>query len=202
MLSAADIDPRVGDALAVIYDLDRPRLASVDYMTAYGIDINRVARHCGCPTVLPIMLLPNRRFDMPDGHGAESTEGCVIEARAEDGETVIDLVAWPISNPRNVRSLIGAVSILGLSQAFNASTYVFGYPLVVHRTPLAWLQADCHGAAVVIPDFAARTFLEIADFGGRIGAEDFDHARELRRHLDAMTKCVEIVAPKSIRRVA
>ena len=196
------MNARIDHALAALYDLDRPRLESVDYMAAHGIDINRVARHCGCPTVLPIMLLPNRRFDMPDGHGAESTEGCVIEARAEDGETVIDLVAWPISNPRNVRSLIGAVSILGLRQAFNASTYVFGYPLVVHRTPLDWLKAGCQGAAVVIPDLAVWTFIEIASIGGRIGASDPAHARELKAHLAAMISTVKIVSPQSVRRAA
>ena len=196
------IDPRIDHALAALYDLDRPRLTSVDYMAAHGIDINRVARHCGCPTVLPIMLLPNRRFDMPDGHGAESTEGCVIEARAEDGETVIDLVAWPISNPRNVRTLLGRVPILGLSQAFNASTYVFGYPLVVARAPLDWLKAGCQGAAVVTPKLAALTFLDITNMGGRFGGQDAAHAHELRKMLQALVDQVEIVAPKPIRRAA
>ena len=196
------MNARIDHALDALYDLDRPRLESVDYMAAYGIDLNRVAHHCGLPTVLPIMLLAHRKFDFPDGHGAESTEGCVIEARAEDGETVIDLVAWPISNPRDVRSLIGVVSILGLRQAFNASTYVCGYPLVMHRTGLDWLQADCHGAAVVTPKLAALTFLDITNMGGRFGGQDAAHAHELKKMLQALVDQVEIVAPKPIRRAA
>ncbi len=195
------MNARISGALAELYDLNRPRLKTVDYLAKHGIGINAVAGFCGSPTVLSIMLLPNQRFDLPD-HGADAVDGMVIEARGEDGETVADLVAWPVANPTDVRTLCGAAPMVGLWAALNPGTYTFGYPLVMHRSPLAWLQANCEGAAVVIPKFATRTFLEIRDMGGRIGAEDFDHAHELRRLLDAMTKRVEIVAPKPIRRVA
>ncbi len=181
--------------LAEIYDLEKPRLPTVDYLVGNGIDVGAVVGFVGSPTVLPISLLPNRRFDLPD-HGADAVDGVIIEARSEDGDSVIDLVAWPIANPTDVHTLCGAAPMLGLWQAFNAATYVFDCPLIVHRTPLDWLKADCNGAAIVIPKLAVRTFLEISDIGGRIGAEDFNHAHELRRHLDAMTKHVEIVAPK------
>jgi len=195
------MNARISGALAEVYDLYRDRMPTVDYFTAHDIDINAIAGFCGSPTVLSITLLPNMLFDLPD-HGADSVEGVVIEARGEDGETVIDLVAWPVADPSDVRTLLGQSPMVGLSAALDNSTYVLGRPLIMHRTPLAWLQADCEGAAVVVPQLAARVFLEIADIGGRLGAEDFDHARELRRHLDAMTKRVEIVAPKPIRRAA
>ncbi len=195
------MNARISGALAEVYDLYRDRMPTVDYFTAHDIDINAIAGFCGSPTVLSITLLPNMLFDLPD-HGADSVEGVVIEARGEDGETVIDLVAWPVADPSDVRTLLGQSPMVGLSAALDNSTYVLGRPLIMHRTPLAWLQADCEGAAVVVPQLAARVFLEIADIGGRLGAEDFDHARELRRHLDAMTKRVEIIAPKPIRRAA
>ena len=92
------MNARIDMALTEIYDLNRQRLATVDYLAAAGIDTNAVADFCGSPTVLPITLLPSHRFDLPD-HGAEAVDGMVIEARGEDGETVIDLCAWPISNP-------------------------------------------------------------------------------------------------------
>ena len=192
---------RILNTLTEIYDLDRQRLATVDYLDAAGIDINAIAEFCGSASVLPITLLPSQRFDLPD-HGAEAVDGMVIEARGEDGETIIDLVAWPVASPADVRTLLGQAPLVGMWAAFNAGTYTFDYPLIMHRTPLDWLKADCEGAAVVIPKLAVRTFLDICDIGGRIGAEDFDHAHELRRHLDAMTKLVEIVAPNPIRRVA
>ena len=55
-------------------------------------------------------------------HGAAATQrllaaapdGVVIEAYAADGETVIDLVAWPIANPTDVHTLCGAAPMLGL----------------------------------------------------------------------------------------
>ena len=70
--------------------------ATADYREAHGIDINAVAGFCGSPTILPITLLPNQRFDLPD-HGAEAVEGVVIEAIDAVTETVIDLCAWPVS---------------------------------------------------------------------------------------------------------
>jgi len=184
--------------LAEIYDLEKPRLSTVDYLAEHGIDINAIAGFCGSPTIAPITLLPNRLFDLPD-HGADAVDGAVIEARSEDGESVIDLVAWPINDPANVRTLCGLAPILGLWAAFNAATYVFGSPLVIHRTPLDWLKANCEGAAVVIPKLAARAFL---DLPGRIGAADLVHQRELKGLLNDMISSVEIVSPKTIRRAA
>ncbi len=192
------MNARISGALAELYDLNRPRLKTVDYLADQGIDINAVAGFCGSPTVLPITLLPNRLFDLPD-HGAETIDGVVIEARGEDGETIIDLVAWPVANATDIHTLCGAAPMLGLWQAFNAATYVFDVPLVMHRTPLAWLQAGCNGAAVTIPRLVARTFL---DLPGRIGAADLAHQRELKSLLNDMIRAVEIVSPKTIRRAA
>lgn len=194
------MNARVLEVLDEIYDPWRLRLATVDYLAAHDIDINAVAGFCGSPTVTLISLLPNRRFDLPD-HGAEALDGVVIEAIDADGESVIDLIAWPLSNPSNVHTLLGQARMVGLWGALNPGTYTFGYPLVMHRSPLAWMQADCEGAAVVIPELAARTFLEIRDMGGRKGAQDADHAHELRNILKTLVDQVEIVIPK-MRRAA
>ena len=92
--------------------------------------------------------------------------------------------------------------MLGLWQAFNPASYVFDYPLVIRKSALDWLKADCQGAAVVIPKLSARTFLDITDMGGRFGGQDAAHANELKGHLTALIDQVEIVAPKPIRRAA
>ncbi len=192
---------RILIALTEIYDLEGPRLATVDYLVEHGIDINRVAGFCGSPTVAPITLLPNQCFDFPD-HGAGAVESVVIEARGEDGETLIDLVAWPVADPSDVRTLLGVAPILGLWAAHNSATYIFGRPLVLSRTPLEWLQAGCTGSAVAVPDLATRIFLDIADIGGRIGASDHTHQRELKGSLQDMIRRVEIVSPKPDRGAA
>ena len=192
------MNARISGALAELYDLNRPRLKTVDYLAKHGIDINAVAGFCGSPTVLPITLLPNRHFDFSD-HGAGAVDGVVIEARGEDGETVTDLCAWPTADPTDVRTLLGRAPMIGLWAALNPATYVFDTPLIMHRTPLAWLQAECAGAAVVIPRLAARAFL---DLPGRIGAADLAHQRELKSLLTDMIRGVEIVSPKPIRRAA
>jgi hypothetical protein len=186
---------RILNAFTEIYDLNRPRLDTVDYLAEHGIDINAVAGFCGSPTILPITLLPNRRFDLPN-HNDEIVAGCVIEARAADGESVIDLVAWPVADPADIRTLCGVAPMAGLWSALNPGTYTFNYPLVVYRSPLAWLKADCNGAAVVIPRLAAQTLLDITDMGGRIGAQDAAHAHELRMILHALVDQVKIVIPK------
>ncbi len=194
------MNARISGALAEVYDLDRDRMPTVDFLAEYGINIGAVAGFCGSPTVLPITLLPNRRFDLPD-HGADAVEGCIIEALGADGESVIDLCAWPTADPTDVRTLLGRAPIVGLWAALNPGTYLFNFPLAVHRSPLGWLKADCEGAAVVIAELAARTFLEIRDMGGRIGAEDADHAHKLRNMLQALVDPVEILIPK-LRRAA
>jgi len=186
---------RIRLALTEICDLERPRQVTVGYLEKQSIDITKVAGFYGSPTVVPITLLPNNRFDLPD-HGAEAVEGVVIEAHNEDGETVVDLVAWLVADPFDVRTLLGRVSMVGLWAALNPGTYIFNYPLVMHRSPLAWLRANCEGAAVVIPKLAARTFLEITDMGGRLGAQDAAHACELQKMLLALVGQVEIVIPK------
>ena len=196
------MNSRILHALGHLYDDEqRHWQTTADYRFEHGINISQVAGHCGCPTVTPITLLPHRRFDLPNPND-ETVEGCVIEARAADGETVIDLVAWPIADPADVRTLCGAAPMVGLWSALNPGTYTFNYPLVVYRSPLAWLNADCEGAAVAVPKLAVQTLLEITDIGGRIGAQDAAHAGELRGLLQALVDQVEIVAPKPIRRAA
>ena len=195
------MNSRILLALTELYDPDRPRRQTIDYLAEHDIDINKVVGFCGSPTVLPITLLSIRLFDLPD-HGVDAVDGVVIEARGEDGETVIDLIVWPTADPTDVRTLLGRAPVVGLWEAFNVGTYIFDYPLVMRRSPLAWLQAGCSGAAGVIPKLAARTFLEITDMGGRIGASDHTHARELKGILQDMIQCVEIVSPKPVRRAA
>jgi hypothetical protein len=200
-MGGVDMNPLILNTLTELCDPENPRLATIDYCQREGIDVNSVCG-CGAVTVAQVVLLPCWRFDLPDGHGAESVPACIIEARAGDGETIIDLVAWPVSDPTDVRTLLGRASMVGLWAALNPETYYLDFPLLMHRTPLDWLRADCNGAAVVIPELTAATFLQIAGMGGRIAAQDFAHGRELRSYLSSMINRVEIVSPQTALRAA
>ena len=127
----------------------------------------------GSYTVADITDAGNARFDFAnDGEGLRAF---LIEAFDTDGETVADLVAWSVDRPEHVLSMFGRVGLMGLAEAMAPSTYTCGFPLDVHRTPLDWLRAGCRGAAVVVPQLAARVLLEAPAIAGR----DDIHTRQI-----------------------
>ncbi len=185
------------DALDALHDDQRRQwVASADYQIEHGIAGRAVHGFAGLVSVVDIVLLAGARFDLPN-EGDDRTTGVIIKAIDADGVSPLDLVGWPLADPGDVRTLLGRAPILGLEAAFNPATYYLEHPLIVHRTALAWLQANCEGAAVVIPKLAARTFLEITTMGGLIGAQDPAHACELQNMLYALVDQVEIVIPKT-----
>ena len=113
----------------------------------------------------------------------------VIEAKGEDGEEVIDLVAWPVADPRDIRTLCGAAPLLGWWNAVSPATYLFSRSLTIHKTPLEWLQADCEGAAIIVPNLAGRLLMDIA---GTFAAGDTGHVAGLRRMVRRPGERVEI----------
>ena len=194
---------RIISTLVALYD-EESRLwkRTADFRSQHKIDLALTAGFCGPLTISNVLLLPEKRFDVPDAHGKETVEACVVQALDTDGETCIDLVAWPTRDPADVHTLIGRAPLLGLWQALNPTAYTFDRPLQIHSTPLDWLRAGCNGAVIIIPEEAALTFLEIARIGGRIAARDRTHALELKSILRAMIDRVPIVWPKSARRAA
>jgi len=197
------VNARLMDALGELNDDERRRWqASADYQNKHGIDGRAVSGFCGLISVIDIVLLPHARFDLAGPGDSPATDGVVIEALDESGEQTIDLVAWTITDPGSVYTLLGRAGLLGMWAALNPATYIFGRPLIVRRSPLCWLKVGCEGAAVVIPELVARTFLDITNMGGRISGQDLGHARELRAMLRVLVDQVEIVAPKPISRAA
>jgi hypothetical protein len=96
--------------------------------------------------------------------------------------------------------MFGRCGLLGLWQAMAPGTYFMGGSLKLHRSPLAWLQAGCDGAAIVDRYLAGRQLLEAP---GRIAAEDKAHGREisllLRGAADIDNK---VIYPVAMRRAA
>jgi hypothetical protein len=166
-----------------------PSRQHVHYWREHRLDPAMVAGFAGLLAVLPMRVFPQERFDF--GEDGDPL-GAVVEAFDEDGETVLDLVAWPIAEPERVLSMFGRAPVLGMWAAMDPATFIFDRPLMVHRTPLDWLKSGCHGCAIVVPRLAARLFVELP---GQIAAQDMPHARELRALLQSVVDVSRIVLP-------
>jgi len=189
------MNPILRDAIAELYDgITRRWNDTAEYIEAHDLDIATIDRFAGSLTVTEIVKLPHRRFALPDGHGAETVTAAVVEALASDGRTPMDLCAWSLGDPRDIRTLYGQCAVLGLSQAFDASTYIFDEPLVIHKTAQDWLRAGCDGACIITPRLAARTLMDVP---GPIAAQDAGHAAALRKMIQAPAERVKIVIPET-----
>lgn len=190
-MSGADLLHARHDLLA---RADETITASSGYILAHGLDWRLVAAHAGMLAVIEIEFLPHRRFDFTD----QGERAAVIEALDTDGETVLDLVVWPLSDPTRVASLFGRAPLVGMYAALNPATYIFDKPLQVHRTPLDWLKAGCDGCAVVEPRIAARVLND--DVPGTMAGQDDEHARELAALLQSVVDVGRVLTP--VRRAA
>jgi hypothetical protein len=155
-----------------------PTLDWLDYTRNNAIDIPTVRRFAGLIAVTHCVFFDHHRFDFADPAEREAEPAAVIEALGDDGETVIDLVAWPIDAPGRFASLFGDVSMLGAERVDNPASYFAGQHLQIYKTPLRWLQAGCAGAVIVDPH-GARIALRRAV--GSIAGEDIDHARAIQK---------------------
>jgi hypothetical protein len=160
----------------------------VDYVHAYDLNLIAIAAQAGVLAVCRTVFLPQHRFDF----SAEGEPSAVIEAFDEDGETVLDLVAWPLHDPARFASGLGRAEGLGLWQVHNPATYFGGRPLQIWRTPLSWLQAGCTGAVILKPT-SAPSWLSATP--GPLAGENATHARELARLLHPVVDPSCILAP-------
>jgi hypothetical protein len=165
------------------------RAERTDYHLRHGISWSTIEAHAGVLTVIPVLFYTGGKFDFTDYEGEQAV---VIEAFEEDGETTLDLVAWPVDRPAQVASMFGRAPLVGMWQVYNPASYIFDEPLQVHRTPLDWLKADGGGCAIVTPRLAAQV---LNDLPGRIAGHDPAHALELGRLLESIVDLSRIVAP-------
>ena len=157
-------------ARAQLY-LSRPTSASIRYVRENGLySADRVGRGL---FYRDAGLCVRDRFGSSD---LADTLVAIVEGFGRDGQTVLDLVAWPIDDPRRVFTAFGRLPLLGMPNLFSAATFAFDRPLRCYRTPLAWWRAGCMGAVVLDEVTAPRLLL---DSLGTISGEDFDHSCEI-----------------------
>lgn len=146
---------------------------SAAYTRQHRIDLASLAAFNGGWGLAPIADHGNGRFDFTD---SDAIPAFVIEAYGPDGETVVDVVGWPLDQPDKLMSMFGRCGLLGAWQALGPATYFMGGTLALHRTPLDWLRSGCKGAAIVTPSIAAA---QLAEAPGQIAAHDHAHGRQL-----------------------
>jgi len=160
---------------------------SADYLRANRIDPAMVEARGGVLGICPVRFFKSSRFDFAD----DGEPAAVIEAFDADDETVLDLVAWPISQPEAFARALGVADGLGLARVRDPATYLGNRPLMVFKTPLAWLRAGGVGAVILNPHSAPR-WLPDAPF---IAGEDLEHARRIARRLHPYFPPQRILAP-------
>ena len=162
------------------------------YLRDNDITIARIVPYVGAFGLADIIVCGAGRFDFADDQGEPAW---VMEGYGEDDETVADLVAWPVAEPRTILSMFGRIGLLGSWQAFGPEHYYFGGALPVHRTPHEWLKAGCNGAAVVTPHIAAR---QLIDLPGPVAARDRQHGRYLKALARSVVRDDLVLVPEMV----
>ena len=112
--------------------------------------------------VEPVVFLPNNRFEL--ARHARDASGAVLAVvfRAlDDLGNPLDLAAWEPETGR-LALWLGRVSMLGQDNLYG---WRLGDPLMVHETPLEWLQAGRGGAFVIDPQRASPLLRMVEPLG-------------------------------------
>ena len=181
-------------ARAEFYELAAPTKTYRRYVEEQNLDLDRITGFAGATGIIEVADCGGDRFDWAAaGH---KFPAFVCEALSKDGETVEDLVAWPVDASRSVYSMFGTCAWLGAWAVWNPATYYMRKPLEVHRTPLDWLKAGCRGAAIVCPQLAAR---EMIDLPGPVAVQDGEHARVLLALMRGLSSRTQVLVPRETR---
>jgi len=173
---------------------------SMAYTRSQNIVLKDLAGAVGAFGIAPIAECGNGRFEFAEARSAASTQALILEAFGADGETVVDLVGWPLDDPTRLLTAFGRCGLVGLAEAHCGSTYFMGAALDVHLSPRDWLVAGCRGAAIVDPHRAA---MQLVEAPGRIAARNQQHGRQLINLLrSAVDPSTKVVVPSSARRLA
>jgi len=188
------------EARAEYYCSDHDFGRYLGYSRLHEFDFSNLSSFAGATAVMRVVDCGRNRFEFSHCFPHQPNfPAFVCEALDKDGETAIDLVAWPLCQPRRVLTMFGRCGILGAWEALNPTRYTFDAPLIVHRTPLDWLKAGCTGAAIVTGNIATRMLL---DLPGKLAAQDERHGREIEALRRSVLPKNQVLVPSQIRRVS
>ncbi|MEJ1937808.1 hypothetical protein WDZ92_47055, partial [Nostoc sp. NIES-2111] len=112
------------------------------YLRSTGLDLGTCTACAGFLSVALVTFGDDVfRFD-EDGEPAAVIEASIFDWSRE--EMAADVVAWPVNDPAAFATAMGrndGADVLGPVHMIQRN----GAPVLIHRTPLAWLQAHGQG---------------------------------------------------------
>jgi hypothetical protein len=173
------------------------------WLRRQGIDIPAVTNLAGPIIESRICALPGGLFSFA-GNRPDCFTAFVHVVHDRDAETPIDLIAWTRDRPATVYRYFAYADCIAADQVGNPATYFGGQGLVLHDSPLNWLQHCCAGAMVLdVANFRHRltTVPEKIEQVRLIGTT-ISRARDLARKLKPLPDRVSIFVPASETTVA
>jgi len=165
--------------------------AAAGYAKEQKLDLRLVNAFAGVFAILPCVF-ENGFFAIDFDEGEP---GAVIEALGDDGETTLDLVAWPTRKPDQFATVLNNADALGIGNVTNPASWAFDNQLHVHRTPLSWLKAGCSGCCILDHRYVAYWLGQAL---GPIVAESREHASALSMLLNPRFDERRILFPKAM----
>ena len=102
--------------------------------------------------VEPVVFLPGNRFEFArHARDASGAVGAVVFLASDDLGNPLDLAAWEPETGR-LALWLGRLAMLGQDNLYGSRV---GEPLIVHETPLEWLQAGREGVFIIDPQGAS-----------------------------------------------
>jgi len=108
-----------------------------------------------------------------------------------DGGRLVDLAAWDTETGRT-GTWLGQGFALGQDQILNPATWFLDGSLLIHRSPLGWLQNGRKGIVILDPSQAWYRFRDAP----RLLCEDEAHGEEIEKLLDPPKPQVQILVPR------
>src|SRR6056297_256883 len=128
----------IHEARAEFYDRAVDQLSDgLDLLRSLGLHTAAIPTYLGALAVVKVNFDDASGWDFSD-HGKPAI---VAEVFDRDGETAIDLAAWPVAEPERFQTFAGIGWGFGIEQVTAPAAAFGGQPLVVHRTPFHWFRA-------------------------------------------------------------
>lgn len=160
-----DISGELVDAYGVLSDPGR------EWLLRQGVPATAIIMYPG-PVGMNRVTLHGGRFFEPDEDGRLAFVQPVWPGDAFKGDP-IDIAAWFPKCPGRAWTRMGVGVFLGEANVVRARVYET--PLSVYRSPLEWLQAGGHGAAILDALLARKDLMAL----GEVRAQSIEHGNEV-----------------------
>jgi hypothetical protein len=164
------------------------KLLWIRRLKALGVSAESLAEP-ELPASADVVFFDDNFFDFGDeAHGGQLSEAMLLLAR-DELDDACDIVAWESKTGR-LALLLGRVSMLGQDSLYRCR---LGEPLIVHETPLEWLQAGRDGVFVIDPQRASPLLRMVEP----LVVKSPDFCRRLQAALTICAPRIGVAAPQA-----